>query len=180
MRLNRLVPFTELIERSGYEPSTDPQITRVDKATADDAGPLQVEAGTQCVIAQRLLRADGQPVIDVVDVVPTVRLQRAANDIRRGGYDVRLPGSERRGPYRLRDLGVHPARDATRPPLHRAARDALLRGQPADRHLARDGRGLARAPVAAAPRTLTSTTGRGAFSLRARDSPGAGMERSDL
>jgi GntR family transcriptional regulator len=82
MRLNRLVPFTELIERSGYEPSVDPQTTRLEGASPEDAEPLGVEPGTESVLAERLLRADGDPVITVVDVVPLERLATSHGDIR--------------------------------------------------------------------------------------------------
>ena len=74
MRLNRLVPFTELIERCGYAPSVDPQSHRARSATASEAKALGVTRGTECLVVERLLRADGDPVIDVVDIVPLERL----------------------------------------------------------------------------------------------------------
>jgi GntR family transcriptional regulator len=81
MRLNRLVPFTELIERSGYEPSVDPQVHRVAGASAADADALGIEAGADCLVVERLLRASGQPVIDVTDIVPLERLASGPEEV---------------------------------------------------------------------------------------------------
>ncbi len=69
MRLNRLVPFTELIELCGHEPSVDVQRHRVEPARGEDAAALDVEPGVDCLVVERLLRAGGAPVIAVVDVV---------------------------------------------------------------------------------------------------------------
>jgi GntR family transcriptional regulator len=74
MRLNRLVPFTELIEQCGYEPSVDPQVHHVAPASSEDAEALAIEPDDDCLVVERLLRASGQPVIDVVDIVPLDRL----------------------------------------------------------------------------------------------------------
>jgi GntR family transcriptional regulator len=75
MRLNRLVPFTDLVEQSGYAATTDPQAQ--DHAPLDDeqAAELQAEAGEDALVLRRLIRADGIPVITVTDVVPTRRLR---------------------------------------------------------------------------------------------------------
>jgi GntR family transcriptional regulator len=74
MRLNRLVPFTTLIEQCGHVPSVDPQAAQTAPASADEADALGVEPGTECLVVTRLLRAGGAPVINVIDVVPIERL----------------------------------------------------------------------------------------------------------
>ena len=74
MRLDRLVPFTELIEQSGHTPSVDPQTQTVAGATAEEAEGLGVEPGTPCLTARRLLRGGGRPAILVEDVVTLERL----------------------------------------------------------------------------------------------------------
>ena len=81
MRLNRLVPFTALIEQCGYQPSVDPQVHRLEPADADDAEAMGVEAGAECLVVERLLRASGSPVITVTDVVPVKRLARPPDDV---------------------------------------------------------------------------------------------------
>jgi GntR family transcriptional regulator len=70
MRLNRLVPFTHLIRQVGREPSVDPQIARRGVAGDEVAEALGIGAGAPCLVVDRLLRADGAPVIAVTDVVP--------------------------------------------------------------------------------------------------------------
>jgi GntR family transcriptional regulator len=75
MRLNRLVPFTTLIEQCGYQPSVDPQAHHVtDAPSPESVEALGIEPGTRCLVVSRLLRATGEPVITVVDVVPLGRL----------------------------------------------------------------------------------------------------------
>jgi GntR family transcriptional regulator len=74
MRLNRLVPFTTLVEQSGHAASTDAQHVRGGTADAEVAEALGIDEGAPCVIAERLLRAGGAPVIAVCDVVPVAHL----------------------------------------------------------------------------------------------------------
>lgn len=74
MRLNRLVPFTALIEQCGHVASVDPRVHRVGTPSSETAEALGVAPATPCVIAERLLRAGGTPVIAVLDVVPVRRL----------------------------------------------------------------------------------------------------------
>jgi GntR family transcriptional regulator len=82
MRLNRLVPFTELIAQSGHEPSVDPQTHRLGHAAPGDAEALGVEPGTECLRVERLLRAGDAPVILVVDLVPLERLAVPPEQVR--------------------------------------------------------------------------------------------------
>lgn len=74
MPLNRLVAFTTLIEQCGHTASADPQTHRVAPAGQEAAEKLQVEPQAPCLLVDRLLRADGDPVIALEDVVPLDRL----------------------------------------------------------------------------------------------------------
>jgi GntR family transcriptional regulator len=82
MPLNRLVPFTQLIEQSGWGATSDPQEVRTAAATPEQAAALGISDGEPVAIARRLLRADGQPVITVTDIVAVSRLTVPANEIR--------------------------------------------------------------------------------------------------
>jgi len=82
MPLNRLVPFTQLIEQSGWDATSDPQEVRTAAATPEQAAALGISDGEPVAIARRLLRADGQPVITVTDIVAVSRLTVPANEIR--------------------------------------------------------------------------------------------------
>jgi GntR family transcriptional regulator len=81
MRLNRLVPFTALIKQLGYEPSVDAQTRRVEAAGPEVAEALGVDADAECLVVGRVLRADGRPVITVVDIVPLAQLAVAPADV---------------------------------------------------------------------------------------------------
>jgi GntR family transcriptional regulator len=81
MRLNRLVPFTTLIEQCGHAPSVDPQVHRVVAADAESADALGVEPDTDCLMVERLLRASGEPVITVADLIPVERLSVAPDAV---------------------------------------------------------------------------------------------------
>ena len=82
MPLNRLVSFHALIEQCGHEASADPQEARVDGAPQLAAVALGVEPGAPCVLVDRLLRAGGEPVIAICDVVPVERLRVDPSDVR--------------------------------------------------------------------------------------------------
>ncbi|HEX4107302.1 MAG TPA: GntR family transcriptional regulator [Solirubrobacteraceae bacterium] len=84
MRLNRLVPFTELIEQCGHRASVDLQRSRVAPASEDPEGAaaLGLKPGEPCLMVQRLLRAGGVPVIAILDVVPVHRLLVPPDEVR--------------------------------------------------------------------------------------------------
>jgi GntR family transcriptional regulator len=84
MPLNRLVSFRELIEQCGHEASSDPPETRREGAPEVAAVALGVDVGAPCVVVDRLLRAGGQPVIAIRDVVPVDRLRVAPDAVRAG------------------------------------------------------------------------------------------------
>lgn len=67
--LNRLVSFRDLVEQSGHEASVDPSRQRVEQPDAKIADALALAAGERCLVVERLLRADGVPVIAVTDVL---------------------------------------------------------------------------------------------------------------
>lgn len=72
--LNRLVSFRELIEESGYTASVDQLPRRVEPAPAAVAEALKLAPAERCLVAGRLLHADGVPVIVVVDYLAVQRL----------------------------------------------------------------------------------------------------------
>jgi GntR family transcriptional regulator len=74
MQLNRLIPFARLVEQSGYEATTDPRRHHTVPASESEAAELEIAAGDEVLKVFRLLRADGQPVISITDVVPVARL----------------------------------------------------------------------------------------------------------
>ncbi len=67
--LNRLVSFRELVEQSGYEATVDPLRQRVQRPTAAIVDALALSAREECLVVERLLRADGDPVIVVTDLL---------------------------------------------------------------------------------------------------------------
>src|ERR1700756_2907787 len=82
MQLNRLIPFARLVEQSGYEATTDPRQHHTEPATESEAAELAIEPGEVVLKVFRLLRADGEPVISVTDVVPVTRLTVPVNRLR--------------------------------------------------------------------------------------------------
>lgn len=74
MRLNRLAPFTTLVEQSGHVASVDEQEHAEVAASPAVADALGVPLGTPCVRVERLLRAGGAPAIWIADLVPAAAL----------------------------------------------------------------------------------------------------------
>jgi DNA-binding GntR family transcriptional regulator len=103
MPLNRLVSFHALIEQCGHEASTDPPEWRTAGVSEVAALALGVAAGAPCVIVDRLLRADGAPVIAICDVVALNRLRVAPAKLHPGDSTFAL----------LASCGVAPASYAT-------------------------------------------------------------------
>jgi GntR family transcriptional regulator len=68
--LNRLLSFRELVEQSGYVASVDPLVRRVEPPSPAVAAALDLDPAEQCLVIERLLRADGVPAITVCDVLP--------------------------------------------------------------------------------------------------------------
>lgn len=84
MRLERLVPFTEMIEQSGLTPSVDHQTQTVTGATPGEAEGLGIEPDAPCLTARRVLRGGGRPAILVEDVVSVERLPVEPGEVRHG------------------------------------------------------------------------------------------------
>jgi GntR family transcriptional regulator len=82
MRLNRLVSFASLITQQGHE-ATETHVLGRGPAGAF-ASALGVGEDAACIVVDRLLRADGDPVIAVQDVVPVARLSVAPGDVEPG------------------------------------------------------------------------------------------------
>ena len=68
--LNRLLSFRELVEQSGYVATVDPLVRRVEPAPPPIAAALGLTGDEECLVIERLLRADGVPAITVCDVLP--------------------------------------------------------------------------------------------------------------
>jgi GntR family transcriptional regulator len=82
MPLTRLVSFRALVEQSGHEPSADPQVVHTEDADAEVAEALALAAATPVVVVSRLLRAGGQPVIQITDWVPQDLVPRPVGRLR--------------------------------------------------------------------------------------------------
>lgn len=82
MRLNRLQPFTDLIEEAGHIAAVSPQQHHVRAAAESEATALRLREAEQCLVVDRVLSADGRPVIAMTDVVPVSRLAGAADNVR--------------------------------------------------------------------------------------------------
>lgn len=67
--LNRFASFRDLVEQSGHRCSVEPTVRRVEAVPPDVAALLAIEPGEDCLVVERLLRADGDPVITVTDAV---------------------------------------------------------------------------------------------------------------
>jgi DNA-binding GntR family transcriptional regulator len=79
--LNRLVSFRELVEQSGHAASVDARPRRVEVPPPAIASALELAPGEPCLVAERLLRADGVPVIFVTDVLAVGLLAVEADDV---------------------------------------------------------------------------------------------------
>jgi len=81
--LNRLLSFRDLIEQSGFTPAVDPRVPRVtDRVAEDVAAALGLAPGGEpCLVVERLLRADGRPVVTITDTLPLRWLQVMPEDV---------------------------------------------------------------------------------------------------
>lgn len=111
MRLNRLASFASLIAQQGHE-ATESHAVRTGPA-AGFASALGVEDDAPCVVVDRLLRADGDPVIAIRDVVPTARLVVPPDEVEPGDstFDLLHEGSGRPVEYTTTDIAPRVAGD---------------------------------------------------------------------
>ncbi len=82
MRLDSLVSFMTLIEQCGHKASTDPQTQRVVPLSGEQADALGRAPGEDALLVRRLLRAGGEPVISVGDVIPLAHLRVEPDAVR--------------------------------------------------------------------------------------------------
>jgi DNA-binding GntR family transcriptional regulator len=80
--LNRLVSFRALVEQAGYAATVDPLVRRIETAPRDARAALGLDHDTPCLTVERLVRADGEPVVTVVDVLALERLLVAPDDVK--------------------------------------------------------------------------------------------------
>jgi GntR family transcriptional regulator len=80
--LNRLVSFRELVEQSGHACTSEPTMRRVVRCEPDVASLIRIKPGDDCLLVERLLRADGVPVVTVADAVPLGLLEVAVDELR--------------------------------------------------------------------------------------------------
>jgi GntR family transcriptional regulator len=69
--LSKNFGITEMIALAGFEPGTAEAGIRVERATPDLAGELQIPQGEEVLVLERVRTADMQPVVWTVDTVPT-------------------------------------------------------------------------------------------------------------
>jgi DNA-binding GntR family transcriptional regulator len=79
--LNRLLSFRELVDRSGYAATVDPLVRRIEPPAPAAAGALRLAREDPCLVVERLLRADGRPVVVVTDTLALTRLRVAPEDV---------------------------------------------------------------------------------------------------
>lgn len=60
--LNRIISFTEDMQRRGLHPGTEVIIGRLEPATMEIAAKLDIEPGTELAVLERLRLADGEPM----------------------------------------------------------------------------------------------------------------------
>jgi GntR family transcriptional regulator len=68
--LNRFASFRDLVEQSGFACTVEAIGRGVEAPGAGVAGLIGLGPDEKCLMVERLLRADGEPVVTVVDAVP--------------------------------------------------------------------------------------------------------------
>ena len=74
--LNRFTSFRDLVEQSGFRCTVEPLVRAVLVPGPDVAALIQVEPTEPCLVVERLLLADGVPVVTVTDAVALSLLSR--------------------------------------------------------------------------------------------------------
>lgn len=67
--LNRFASFRDLVEQSGFACTVEALGRRVVVPGPDVADAIGLDPGEACLVVERLLRADGDPVVTVTDAV---------------------------------------------------------------------------------------------------------------
>ena len=73
--LNRFASFRDLIEQSGFTCAVAPIGRHLAVPGAEVAALIGIEPGEECLVVERLLRADGAPVVTISDAVPLALLE---------------------------------------------------------------------------------------------------------
>lgn len=79
--LNRFTSFRDLVEQSGFRCEVEPLVRTVLVPGTDVAALIGVEPGEECLVVERLLRADGVPVVTVTDAVALPLLSRPVAEL---------------------------------------------------------------------------------------------------
>lgn len=79
--LNRFASFRDLVEQSGFACTVEAIGRGVAAPSAGVAGLIGLGADEECLVIERLLRADGEPVVTVVDAIPLPLLRRAVDQL---------------------------------------------------------------------------------------------------
>ena len=79
--LNRFASFRDLVEQSGYACTVEPTVRRMVAAGAEVAAHIGIEPSDECLLVERLLRADGEPVMTVTDAVAPALLRRGLDEL---------------------------------------------------------------------------------------------------
>jgi len=79
--LNRFASFRDLVEQSGFACTVEPLGRRLAAPGAEVAAHIGLAPGEECLAIERLLRADGEPVVTVVDAIPLPLLRGAVDQL---------------------------------------------------------------------------------------------------
>lgn len=81
--LNRLLSFRELIEQSGFTAAVDPFVPQVSTSvSAGVAASLELtDPHEPCLVVERVLRADGRPVVSITDTLALRSLRVPAEEV---------------------------------------------------------------------------------------------------
>lgn len=74
--LNRFASFRDLVEQSGFACTVEPVGRGLALPGADVAALIAIEPDEECLVVERLLRADGEPVVTITDTVSVPLLNR--------------------------------------------------------------------------------------------------------
>lgn len=79
--LNRFASFRDLVEQSGFACTVEPLGRRLMVPAAEVAALISIEPDEECLVVERLLRADGEPVVTITDAVPAPLLRGAVEQL---------------------------------------------------------------------------------------------------
>ena len=79
--LNRFASFRDLVEQSGFACAVEPIGRRLAMPGAEVAALIGVEADAECLMVERLLRADGEPVVTITDAVAVPLLRGPVDEL---------------------------------------------------------------------------------------------------